>query len=132
MYLIDTDIMVFFLRGEKGVVEKFRHNQSSPKAVSVITWGELLYGAKKSNNPDAKVAKLRRVAESIPLLDVSRSVMETFAELKSKLDTKGTGVDDFDLLIGSTALTHNLVVVTNNERHFEKIPGLEIENWMTG
>lgn len=129
MYLIDTDIMVFFLRGRTDVVEKFRQHQNSPKAMSIITWGELLYGARKSNDPDAKTAKVRRVAETIPLLEVTRSVVETFAELKAGLEEDGVRVDDFDLLIGSTALVHNLTVVTNNQRHFEKIPGVDIENW---
>ena len=55
--------------------------------------------------------------------------MDTFGELKAKLEKSGKTIDDMDLLIGSTALTHNLILVTNNISHFERIEGLEIENW---
>ena len=56
--------------------------------------------------------------------------METFGELKASLEKSGKIIDDMDLLIASTALTRNLVLVTNNEKHFNRINGLEIENWM--
>jgi tRNA(fMet)-specific endonuclease VapC len=58
--------------------------------------------------------------------------METFADLKSRLEMEGKRLDDFDLLIASTALALNYRLVTNNERHFRRIPGLEIENWSKG
>lgn len=57
--------------------------------------------------------------------------METFGDLKAKLEKAGKTIDDMDLLIGSTALSHNLILVTNNIKHLEKIEGLEIENWST-
>jgi tRNA(fMet)-specific endonuclease VapC len=55
--------------------------------------------------------------------------METFAEIKADLQNQGNVIDDMDLLIAATALTMNYTLVTNNERHFSRIPGLQIENW---
>ena len=55
--------------------------------------------------------------------------METFGQMKALLESDGQRIDDMDLLIASTALTHNLVLVTKNEKHFRRVPGLEIENW---
>lgn len=129
MYLLDTDIVVFFLRGQSRVIRNVEIHASDPKAISVITHGELLYGALKSDRPAEYLAKVHRIAEIFPLIEVSRAVMETFASIKVDLERKGKRIDDFDLILGSTALLLNYTVVTNNERHFRDIPGLGIENW---
>jgi tRNA(fMet)-specific endonuclease VapC len=57
------------------------------------------------------------------------ALMETFGSLKADLERRGSTVDDFDLVIASTALVFNYTLVTNNERHFRFIPGLRVENW---
>ena len=75
------------------------------------------------------MATVRRIAELFPVIEVTRPVIEAFAEIKAILHHKGTPVDDMDLLIASTALHHNCILVTNNERHFASIPGLSIQNW---
>jgi tRNA(fMet)-specific endonuclease VapC len=75
------------------------------------------------------LAKVRRLAELYPVIDVTRPVMECFGELKASLSSAGTIVDDFDLLIGCTALTLNYSMVTNNIKHYQKIPGLKVVNW---
>jgi len=79
---------------------------------------------KKSNR------RVYHLSEIFPTLNVSSSVMEIFGELKASLEKSGNIIDDMDLLIASTALTHNLVLVTNNEKHFNRISGLETENWL--
>ena len=129
MYLLDTDTIIYALKGEPEVVEHFREKAEQPKALSVITHGELLYGAMKSGRRQQNLAKIRRVAELFPVVPVSQSVMETFASLKAELETKGKRVDDFDLVIAATAILLGYRLVTNNERHFRGIPALEIENW---
>jgi len=83
----------------------------------------------KSSAPQANLAKVRRVAELFPVIEVSRAIMETFGSLKADLERRGRTVDDFDLVIASTALVLNYALVTNNERHFRYIPGLRVENW---
>jgi tRNA(fMet)-specific endonuclease VapC len=127
--LLDTDIVVFFLRGQPRVIRSVEIHASDPKAISVITHGELTYGALKSERPAENLAKVRRIAEIFPIIDVSRAIMETFGSLKGELERKGKRIDDFDLILGSTALHLNYTVVTNNERHFRDIPGLGLENW---
>ncbi len=86
----------------------------------------------KSKRQVENLAKVRRVGELFPVIDVSRAIMETFAAVKAELETKGRRVDDFDLIIAATALVMGYRLVTNNERHFSSIPGLEIENWSQG
>ena len=130
MYLIDSDILIHALRGHATVTERLREHRDAPKALSVLTYGELLYGARKTQRPADHLAKVYRVAELFPLVPVSRAVMEGFAELKVKLESRGEPLDHIDLMIGVTALVLNYTMVTNNERHFRRIPGLRIENWI--
>jgi tRNA(fMet)-specific endonuclease VapC len=129
MFLIDSDILVFLLRGNERVSERFAAHAADPKALSVISYGELLYGAIKSARPVENTAKVRRIAELLPMVDVSPAVMETFASLKAEMEQHGKKVDDFDLIIASTAVHLSYTLVTNNVRHFREIPGLAVENW---
>ena len=129
MYLLDTDTLIYFLKGEPEVVRSFRRNVESPMALSVITYGELVYGAAKSRNRTQNLAKVLRIAEIYPVVEVSRGVMDLFGSLKADLEKKEARLDDFDLLIASTALLLGYRLVTNNERHYRRIPGLDVENW---
>lgn len=129
MYLLDTDTLVYFLKGHETVVQNFRANANSPKAISVVTYGELVYGARKSERVPENLAKVYRLAELYPIIDITRSVMDGFGEIKASLSSSGITVDDFDLQIGCTALMLNYTIVSNNTKHFQKIPGLKLTNW---
>jgi len=130
MYLLDTDTIIYALKGDRQVTRRLEETAGQPKAVSVITYGELFFGAMKSAAPQANLAKVRRVGELFPVIEVSRAVMETFGSLKAELQKRGKAVDDFDLVIASTALVYSYSLVTNNQRHFRNIPGLRLENWV--
>ncbi|MFH0911672.1 MAG: type II toxin-antitoxin system VapC family toxin [Planctomycetota bacterium] len=129
MYLLDTDTLIFYLRGHAHVVGCFRLHETSPKALSVVTYGELLYGAYKSAQPVENAARVRRLGELLPVVEISSAVIESFAHIKAELEGRGTRLDDFDLLIASTAMHLNYTLVTNNTAHFRNVPGLVLENW---
>jgi tRNA(fMet)-specific endonuclease VapC len=128
-YLIDTDTLIYSLKSHVAVHRKFEQHVDTPKAISVITYGELLFGARRSQQVIKNIATVKRIAELFPVLEVTAPVMETFAELKGFLYKSGTPLDEMDLIIAATAIFHNMTVVTNNDRHFSKIPGLKTENW---
>ncbi len=130
MYLVDTNILIYGLNGHERVMARLREVASVPKAVSVISYGELLYGAQKSARPAANLARVRRLREILPIADVTPAVMETFGLLKADLEAGGRRLDDFDLVIASTALTLGYRLVTNNEKHFARIEGLALESWL--
>jgi tRNA(fMet)-specific endonuclease VapC len=129
MYLLDTDTLIYSLKGHESVVNNFIKHQDAPKAISVISYGELIYGAEKSNHVSSNLAKVRRLREIFPVIDTTPSIVECFGSAKANLSKQGITVADFDLLIGATAITLGLTVVTNNEKHFSKIPDLKIVNW---
>ncbi len=130
MYLLDTDILIYALKGNAIVLDNFQRQSKMPKAISVISYGELIYGAYKSQQVSNNLAKVHRLREIFPIIESSEVVLECFGLLKAELSAQGISVADFDLIIGSTAITLGYGIVTNNEKHFSKIPGLEVSNWM--
>jgi tRNA(fMet)-specific endonuclease VapC len=128
-YLIDTDILIYSIKGAEAVNEKFAEKRNEPKSISVVTYGELFYGARKSARAEKNLARVRRIAELFPIINITPAIMETYGEYKAILSKNGKVIDDMDLLIAATAITHNLILVTNNEKHFSRIEELEIENW---
>jgi tRNA(fMet)-specific endonuclease VapC len=128
-FLIDTDIIIYSLKNNEVVRENFLKNANSFKAVSVISYGELVFGAHRSRHTTRNLAVVRKLAGLFPIIDVDAPIMDTFAELKASLLKRGHPIDDMDLIIASTAFVNNLTLVTNNERHFAAIPGLVVANW---
>ena len=130
-YLIDTDILINSIKGNKSVNERIVEHASIPKAISIITFGELLYGAKKSTQRDKNTSIIYRLAEIFPIVGITRATIEAFTDVKMALDRKGERIEDFDLLIAATALSLNYTLVTNNTKHYKRIEGLQLENWMS-
>jgi tRNA(fMet)-specific endonuclease VapC len=128
-YLIDTNIIIYSLKNERKVQEKFIENEKIPKYISIVSYGELLYGAKKSEWVEKNCAKIYRLKNLFPIIPIDLPIIEIFSDLKSKYRKTGIIMDDFDLLIAATALTYNQIVVTNNVKHFGKIEEIKIENW---
>jgi tRNA(fMet)-specific endonuclease VapC len=129
MYLIDSDILIYSLKNHPQVRTNFIEKAALPKSISVITYGELYYGAKKSKQRTKNIAVVRRIAELFPIINATKSIMETFADLKVGLQKEGSVIADFDLIIAATALSMNYILVSNNVKHFSRIPSLEFENW---
>ena len=128
-YLIDTDIIIFALRKDKSVLIKFEENKNIPISISMITYAELIFGAKRSQNEQQNMIKVRHIRDLYPIEELNEGVMEVFADIKAKMFNNGIRIEDMDLLIAATAIYNDLTLVTNNVKHFEKIPYLKLENW---
>ncbi len=90
---------------------------------------ELFYGAYKAKQVAANLAKAKTLENELPVLVVGQQVAEVFGMLKADLENKGTPLDDFDLVLASSALAHNSALVTNNLKYFKRIDGLKLANW---
>jgi len=101
-YLIDTDILINSIKGNKAINQRISKYTAIPKAISIITFGELLYGAKKSIQRDKNTSIIYRLAEIFPIVGITRSTIEAFTDVKMALDKKGQRIEDFDLLIAAT------------------------------
>jgi len=130
MYLLDTDTMIFSLKGDDAIQKNLERHINDPIKLSVITLMELYYGAYKSKKVASNLAKIKTLEQSLEILQIGIESTEIFGMLKSQLEKKGSRLDDFDLLIASCALAHNLTLVTNNIKHFRRIKGLKLTNWI--
>jgi len=129
MYLLDTDTIIFNLKGSLAVRKNLLLHINDPIKVSVITLMELYYGAYKSQKVTGNLAKIKTIEQSLEIIPVRIESVEIFGMLKSKLEKSASRLDDFDLIIAACALAHNLTLVTNNEKHFQRIEGLKLTNW---
>ena len=128
-FLIDTDIIIYSIKGDKTVQSNFIRFENIPKYISVITYGELLLGAKKSDKKEKNLSIAYKIRDIFPVINIDKAIIETFSDIKSVLQKSGKTLDDMDILIASTAMSMNLTLVTNNDKHFTRIDGLKTANW---
>ncbi len=128
-YLLDTCICVFLFRQKHDIAKKLASIDSSRCFVSDVTIAELKYGAYKSNRTKENLELIEQFVSKVNVVPFAETV-DFFAQEKNRLRSLGTPIEDFDLLIASAACTRNLVLVTDNLKHFANIEGLVIENWV--
>lgn len=128
-YLLDTNICVFLFRKQFDIEERLNAVGLKNCFVSEVTIAELMYGAYKSNRIEENEALVRHFIERVKIVSFAESILH-YAKDKNTLRANGTPIDDFDLLIAASAKARNLVLVTDNIKHFKNIPNLTIENWV--
>lgn len=129
MFLLDTDTIIFSLKGHEAIKKNLQQHFEDPMKICVITLMELYFGAYKSEKVTGNLAKVRTIENSFEIISTGKESAEIFGMLKASLEKSGTPLDDFDLIIASCALSHNLVLVTNNIKHFDRVEGLRLTNW---
>lgn len=128
-YLLDTNICVFFLRGKFNLDEIIKEKGLKNCFISELTVFELKYGAENSSNPKKSHEAVDKFIRGLSIIPILGSV-EKYAETKVYLRKNGTPMhDEFDLIIGVTALKNKLTLVTDNLKDFKHIKNLKIENW---
>ena len=128
MILLDTNVVIAFLNGNKAVAERIAGNIEKI-ALSALVVAELNYGAKASQNASRNLDKLTRLLDVVQAIPFDLECAESFGTIKSKLRSIGKPTGEVDALIAATALAHKAVLVTGNKRHFEHIEGLHVETW---
>jgi tRNA(fMet)-specific endonuclease VapC len=128
-YLLDTNICVYFLNQDKKITEKMSGIPVDDMAVSIITIAELQFGAFNSSKPKENLERIRYIRGMIKTITLTVAITEEYAKTKSILRKSGNTIDDFDILIGSTAIANNLILATNNLQHFNRMDNLIVENW---
>ncbi len=126
MYLLDADWIIQALANRQPAVGTLERVAGSRVYVSYITAGEIYERAFTYANPQAHLVSFRHFLSPYRLLGLNDPIVERFAELRAFLRKHGQLVSDFDLLVGATALHHDLTVLTFNRRHFERIPDLKL------
>ncbi len=125
-YLIDTDWIIHGLRGEERVVRKLLELRIEGLAVSVISLAELYEGVYRSTDPVADERSLEDFLSGASVLEVSSEICRIFGGQRARLRKEGMLIGDFDILIASTCLHHDLILLTDNIRDFKRIENLRM------
>jgi tRNA(fMet)-specific endonuclease VapC len=132
-YLLDTNICIYIRRERpQAVMKRFKALPPGAMAISVITYGELAYGVRKSPDPRKAMMVLEELITLIPVLPMAADVAETYGAIRSDLAARGELIGNNDLWIAAHAKSLGVTLVTNNEKEFERVRGLTIENWAKG
>jgi tRNA(fMet)-specific endonuclease VapC len=127
--VLDTDVCVEILRGNREVIRR-RETVRDEVATTWVTAAELLYGAARSAAPDENALLARRFLATIDVFGLDPGSADRFGTLKASLEAEGRRLADFDLVIAAITLSLGAVLVTGNRRHYDRVPGLELEDWI--
>ncbi|WP_114779066.1 type II toxin-antitoxin system VapC family toxin [Botryobacter ruber] len=129
-YLLDTNICIFFLRGKMNLDEIIREKGLQNFFISEITVFELKFGAENSDNPKKSYKAVDKFIKGLTVVPIF-GIVDEYAKRKVELRKSGTPLhDEFDLIIGVTALANEMTLVTDNTKHFRHFKNLKLENWV--
>ena len=126
-YLLDTNIISFYLKGDPSPKEKILNNIGSI-AISIISYYEIVSGL-QSINATKRIDEFDKFCELIDIVNLDKATILASCKIYSSLKKSGNLIDDIDILIAGIAKSNNLVMVTDNTHHFERVEGLKVENW---
>lgn len=129
MYVLDTNTLIYFFKGMGKVADNLLSKEPQNIYVPSIVIYELEVGIAKSNNPTKRREQLNTLASHINIIDFTEKEARISASIRASLEAKGTPIGNYDTLIAGTALCHNAKLVTRNTKEFERVEGLELENW---
>jgi tRNA(fMet)-specific endonuclease VapC len=124
-YILDADWTIQALAGVSSYVETLRRLEPDGLAISWVTVGEVYEGAFGLPNPQGHLASFRRFLQSLRILGLNDPIMERFAQIRALLRRRGEIIPDLDIIVGATALQHDLTVLTD-DKHLARIPGLKL------
>ncbi|MDP5121130.1 MAG: type II toxin-antitoxin system VapC family toxin [Spirosomaceae bacterium] len=128
-YLLDTNVCVHYFRGKFNLDVKFDEVGISNCAISEITLAELVFGAENSSNPEKNHTVINDFINQVSIIPMFDTIYHYGVE-KARLRKLGTMISDFDLIIGCTSITRDLIMVTENLSEFQRISNIKIENWV--
>ena len=130
MYLLDTNIISYWMRGDKDVINRIKNQSPSDLSISSITLAEILYGIEKSPiKKKERRLKIGKISSLLELYSFEESAAEKYAVIRAQLEKKGTIIGERDMMIASIALANKLTVITHNVKEFSRIHNLKVEDW---
>lgn len=128
-YLLDTNIAIFALRHRQAALQAHFVDARGQLSISSISVAELAYGAEKSSRPSENQRAVDEFLALIDVIDFDSAAAAHAGQIRAALGAAGTPIGSYDTLIAGHARSRALVVVTNNVREFERVPGLLVEDW---
>lgn len=128
-YILDTNIVIYTIKNRPDSVREAFVKHHGHTCISTVTLMELIYGAERSAQPERNLRDVAGFAARLDVLDYDDSAANHSGQLRAELARSGTPIGPYDLMIAGHARSRGLILVTNNVREFERVPGLRLENW---
>ena len=129
-YMLDTNIVIYTIKNRPVRVREVFKRHSGQMAISAVTFGELIYGAERSSQPERNLNDIEGMIARLEVLPFGELAAAHFGQLRAELARAGTPIGPYDQMIAGHARAAGLVLVTNNVDEFKRVPGLRIENWV--
>lgn len=130
-FLLDTNICIYIRRQRPpAILARFQRLKPGEAVLSVITYGELVYGVEKSQFREQAMMRLAELAGLMPVMDLPSRAGQLYGAIRAALEAKGETIGNNDLWIAAHAKAAGLTLVTNNEREFRRVEGLKTQNWV--
>lgn len=128
-YMLDTNMCIYAQKNIPQVIEKIKNNFQYGVAISSITLAELEFGVQASANIEKNTIALYKFLSIVEILDFDSNAATEYGKIRADLKRKGTPIGNMDMLIAAHAKSEDLIVVTHNTREFERVEGLQFEDW---
>ncbi|NRR33644.1 tRNA(fMet)-specific endonuclease VapC [Oxalobacteraceae bacterium] len=129
-FMLDTNTCIFTIKNKPANVREMFIRQHGLMCISTITLMELIYGVERSADPARNLAQVQGFAARLDVLEFDSNAAAHAGQIRAELASAGTPVGPYDLMIAGHARSRGLVIVTNNLREFERVPGLRVEDWL--
>ena len=131
-YLLDTNIVIYTMKNRPEEVRATFNAHEGQLAMSSVTLMELLYGAEKSSAPAKNIHSIETFAARLTVLDYDSPAAQHTGQIRAELAKAGQPIGPYDQMIAGHSRSLGLILVSNNVREFERVPGLRLENWVKG
>ena len=129
--MLDTNICIFTIKNRPEEVREAFKRHSGQLSISTVTLMELIYGAEKSANPERNLADVEGFAARLEVLPYDTQAAAHSGQLRAELARIGKPIGPYDQMIAGHARAQGLILVTNNLREFDRVPGLRVEDWVS-
>jgi tRNA(fMet)-specific endonuclease VapC len=129
-FMLDTNIVIYTIKNRPTRVRKAFKRHEGQMCISTVTWGELVYGAERSSQPERNLADIEGLAARLETAPFDFSAATQFGQLRAELHRTGKPIGPYDMMIAGHARALGLMLVTNNLKEFKRVPGLRVENWV--
>jgi len=128
--MLDTNILIYTIKNKPEKVRQTFNRFDGQMCISTIVLGELIYGAERSSMPEKNMAVVESMASRLEVLPFETTDAAHFAQIRAELLSSGKPIGPYDMMIAGHARSRGFILVTNNRKEFDRVPGLRVENWV--
>ena len=130
--MLDTDTVIYTIKNRQEQVRQAFKQHDGQMCISSVTWGELVFGAERSSQPERNLADIEGLAARLDIAPFDAQAAVHFGQVRAELYRDGKPIGPYDMMIAGHVRALGLVLVTNNTQEFERVPGLRLANWAQG